>query len=84
MVWYDVIMKSVKLNIVDYKGKHYIYQDADMKMDHIYERVIGTITKKELLKDVAEIKSHIKNCNHYGITPYHGEDNDLNNVFKDE
>jgi len=71
----------VKINIIDYKGKHYTYQDADIDINNAYEYVIGTTTKKDILKDDTAIKQHIDASNYYGIASYRGNDNDLNIVF---
>ena len=71
----------MKINLLDYKGKHYIYQDAGIELDFM-DFVIGETTKEAILKDKGEIKAHKEAAEYYGIPAYLGNDPELREVFK--
>lgn len=70
----------MKINKLDYKGKHYILQDADYELDFM-DFVIGTTTKEELLANKSFIESHKELCEYYGIPAYVGRDEELRALF---
>jgi len=74
---------SMKLNKIDYKGKWFVLQDIDYKVNDDWsfmDIVIGTMTKKEVL-DKDFIKEHKANCEYYGIPCYIGENKELKKIF---
>lgn len=68
----------MKINLIDYKGKYYIYQDADFELDNAWDFVEDTIESEEITnKDFLE---HLENCQYYGIPAYIGRDKRLNSL----
>ncbi len=74
----------MKINLIAYKSKHYIFQDADLKQDPmspIDDYVIGVTTKEQILRNYTFINEHKEMCNYYGIPYYIGSDKELKKVF---
>lgn len=70
----------MKINKLDYKGKHYVLQDADYELDFM-DFVIDTTTKEEILANKLFIESHKELCEYYGIPAYVGRDKELMALF---
>lgn len=57
--------------LIDYKGKYFIIADS---IDE-NEMSVGTIEDEEITDEF--LKDHIELCQHYGIPPYIGYDENL-------
>lgn len=66
----------MKLNLIDYKGKHFILQDQDIELDDDWDLCIGTKEYNDI--DDSFLRSHVDACIYYGIPPYIGADKKLN------
>ena len=64
-------MKTFKL--IDYKGKTDYAQDKEYP-PHYMDFVVGEISKEDLIK---EIPQRVKIAQYYGISAYHGNDEDI-------
>lgn len=70
----------MKINLLDYKGKHYIYQDADIFLDGM-DWVEDTIDDVNNVTD-EDYKEHYWTSRYYGIPAYIGKDERLNELDK--
>jgi hypothetical protein len=68
------------LKKLDYKGKHFILQDADIELDFMDDE-IGEVDSEHLTQDF--IESHVDCCMYYGIPAYYGKDKELNKLIND-
>ena len=73
-----------KIDIIDYKGKYWHYQDPD-RFDDSWDYKIGETTKEKILSQgKEEIQNHKENCRYFGIPTYIGKDKGLEELFKME
>lgn len=62
--------------MVDYKGKHFVLQDEVFEDDYS----IGEMSDSEITDEF--LASHVFDCEYYGIPPYIGKDELLNERIK--
>jgi hypothetical protein len=68
----------MKINVIDYKGKHYTYQDVDIALNPTFDWVENVIESDDITDE--QFKEHHNMCRYYGIPAYYGRDERLNKL----
>ena len=81
LVAQEIATTNMKLNKIDYKGKHFVLQDANIALDYEFgfDFVTGTMDSSELTPEF--VAEHKDACDYYGIPCYFGRDKEINKLF---
>lgn len=69
----------MKINLIDYKGKYFTWQDEDLLTPE--DLVIAELDTSSLTDEA--VYTHVDSCVYYGIPAYTGVDTELNNRVAD-
>jgi hypothetical protein len=64
-----------KVNLIDYKGKHEIWQDKDIELDPVWDVVVGELDTDKVTDE--EFRNHLEYSEYYGVPAYIGKDERL-------
>jgi hypothetical protein len=64
-----------KVNLIDYKGKHKIWQDKDIELDPVWDVVVGELDTDDVTDE--EFRDHLEDSTYYGVPAYIGKDERL-------
>jgi hypothetical protein len=70
-----------KVNLIDYKGKHEIWQDKDIELDPVWDVVVGELDTDKVTDE--EFRNHLEDSEYYGVPAYIGKDERLKKLQKE-
>jgi hypothetical protein len=76
-------MEKNKIIAIDYKGKYFTLQDNDIVTDSMYEYPLPYIDVDSIISNDELLREHVKSCLYYGISAYHGSNEELKNRIEE-